>query len=544
MPDFGKAAYGMMYPGYEKMDYTIESGYYVSTTGAFTNSPVGWQSIKVKCNPGDKLRVTVKVAGDSTAMAVFFNANGGYLSYLNRGANGSTIQYTDYEFTVPNGAYSVAISGNAFSPIRLERFESLSSKIDNVKNLTRFFETVSATTVTGFYMKGTGALTTNVPGWHSIKVPCSPGERYRVTVKVAGDSTAMALFYTSADAYLSFLNSGSNSQETNYVDYEFTVPSGAYSIAISGVSNTAIKLQKSVDLPSKVKSMAEGQVGNYWSGKKIVWFGTSIPESGYPQIVGTALGANMYNVAVGSSPARAGCHGNITSGDPLGWTGAVWQNVAYSLSQTLAEKEELITNWDTWKTKLTGSPPTTLSETEMTKIRNCSYENKLVANHLGEGKRADLYVFDHGHNDNWFWNATKDELKVSPTDQKDRTYFIGAMNFLIDLILKDNPRARILFVGHYENQYPGKTQISEAQQILADQWNFPFLKLWEKLGWSQKTVQTTGYWDASGNWIESGGPTQTLTMTQIWMKDNLHPYSTKAKQLIADTIVGFMSSLR
>jgi hypothetical protein len=132
-------------------------------------------------------------------------------------------------------------------------------------------------------------------------------------------------------------------------------------------------------------------------------------------------------------------------------------------------------------------------------------------------------VFDHGHNDNWFFVTGTDEPDTIPSSYKDRTYFIGAMNFLIDLILQDNPRARICFIGHYENDR--KAQISVSQGVLAEYWDFPLFKTWEKLGWSQKQVTTTGYWGSDGIWVASGGSSQSLTMTQIWMKDNLHPHS-------------------
>jgi hypothetical protein len=227
----------------------------------------------------------------------------------------------------------------------------------------------------------------------------------------------------------------------------------------------------------------------------------------------------------------------------LGWSGCAWQNIAWSLSQTLAEKDNLINNWATWKTKLTNSPPSTLLQSDIDKIHDCSYENKLVARHLGEN-RKDLYIFDHGHNDNLRWDLTKDELTTMPTNPYDRTYFLGAMNYLINLILQDNPRARICFIGHYENDR--KSQIAQAQQTLAEYWDFALCRLWEKLGWTQKTVTTTGYWN-NGYWVASGGAQQNLTLTQIWMADDLHPHSDlsgTASTLIADALADWLMGVR
>ncbi|MDO5970611.1 hypothetical protein Q4Q35_12410 [Flavivirga aquimarina] len=59
------------------------------------------------------------------------------------------------------------------------------------------------------------------------------------------------------------------------------------------------------------------------------------------------------------------------------------------------------------------------------------------------------------------------------------------------------------------------------------------MKLWEKAGFSQQEVSTTGYWQNSTTWIESGGVIQNLTLTQIWMQDDLHPYSQPTQEHLA-----------
>ncbi|MFN0293669.1 hypothetical protein [Pedobacter helvus] len=74
-----------------------------------------------------------------------------------------------------------------------------------------------------------------------------------------------------------------------------------------------------------------------------MWFGTSIPAQGYPEIVGRILGAKVYNEAVGSSGVRGGKK-ETSNNDPYGWKDLAWENVVRSLSQNLSEKQELITN--------------------------------------------------------------------------------------------------------------------------------------------------------------------------------------------------------
>ena len=91
---------------------------------------------------------------------------------------------------------------------------------------------------------------------------------------------------------------------------------------------------------------------SYWRGKKIVWFGTSIPagvvnagESGgngsYPERIGEILGATVYNESVGSSRVRAGNHIVRTDKDPFGWSGMSPTGILYSLSLSSKEKRDI-----------------------------------------------------------------------------------------------------------------------------------------------------------------------------------------------------------
>lgn len=282
---------------------------------------------------------------------------------------------------------------------------------------------------------------------------------------------------------------------------------------------------------------------NYWRGKKIVWFGTSIPagvvnagESGgngsYPVRVGQMLGATVYNEAVGSSPCRGGNRMAITADDPLGWTGRNWANIGFAFANTISEKQNLIDNWDTWKALLTGSDkPDTLSDARKQDFLNCSYENKL-GKYLTGGSvgQVDLYVFDHGHNDTYNGADNAEELCAVPENFNDRTYFIGAMNFLIKTILDDNPRAKICFIGHYENDR--KTAVYQAQEKIAELWCFPLCRTWEKIGWTQNVCIVDG---------------ATKTMTQAWMPDDLHPASDqtgKALQKYAEVLYPFFRDMR
>lgn len=153
-----------------------------------------------------------------------------------------------------------------------------------------------------------------------------------------------------------------------------------------------------------------------WEGKKIVWFGTSISDIGdpvqdvtkdaYPNLTARILQASIDNQSV--------------SGSQVAWMGAYGGT---NLSATIAE---LIGN---------GNDPA------------YSYENKMI------GKNADLYVFDHGHNDYMVGNCA---LGVLAESGWDKNTFLGAMEYLLDKLYADNPSARIVLVTP-PNKWSGQT---------------------------------------------------------------------------------------
>jgi hypothetical protein len=286
------------------------------------------------------------------------------------------------------------------------------------------------------------------------------------------------------------------------------------------------------------------ETNDFWKGKKIVWFGTSIPagviqagDSGrvdsYPIMIGDMLQAEMYNEAVGSSCVRYGNYAYVTTGDPNGLAGQWLNNFLYSLSGSSSEKQTIFDNWEYWKNIIQSGQASTVTLTEEQKenAKNCSYDIKL-AKYLTGGSvgPVDLYVFDHGHNEEY--NNDYDNMTTIPPagHESDRSYFIGAMRFIIEKILTDNPKARICFIGHYQNDI--KTGISEAQLELADIWKYPLCKTWEVIGWSQNTVTINGV---------------TKTITQWWMPDNLHPASDTTGEALrhyAEVIYPFMRDVR
>lgn len=542
--------------GFEQLDYAIETGIYRFDNAQLDSSFVNYNCLKASVKPGDLLRANCMTNGSGTAMALFYDDQGNYSGSLNQGIDGANTGYIDYQFSVPPGIYAVAITSLIGFALKLEKSSVVhaAQRLDTLEGSQTSYRKMNYTIVNGFYDPTTGNLRTDIDGYHTLKVTANPGDKMQATALVSGIGTALILFLKSDQSVLTFLEGGINGQNTQYTNYKFNVPAAAAFVCVTGLSVSPIELDKFALLPTaNILNDHDSRIGelesltNYWSGKKIVWFGTSIPAgtptNNYPSKIGALLGADVVNEAIGYSSARIGEHSIITQSDPMGWTGVPWQNIAYSLSMSKAEKQQLIDNWSTWQPLLGNNPPTTLDVSTQSYILATSYEQRLMP-HLGDGKRADLYVFDHGHNDNLLWDIAKDELTTIPADPIDRTYFIGAINYLIQLILSDNPRARIVFIGHYEDAR--KIQISQAQTVLADLWDYPFLPLWSKLGWTQQTVTTKGYW-TNGIWTAEGGQSQNLTMTQVWLADDLHPHtdlSGQATDLIADTIANWLKDVR
>ena len=277
-----------------------------------------------------------------------------------------------------------------------------------------------------------------------------------------------------------------------------------------------------------LKSVNTNEPKNYWQWKKIVWFGTSIPcgtpDNNYPEIVADRLGAIVYNEAIGGSSVRCGIGNNATDDDPLGYRGRNFYNVALSLCGTIEEKRDIIDNLSKYSSIMVDVP-SSLSDKEKERILSCSYENKLDK-YLsgGEVGQVDLYVFDHGYNDNNSWNISSNDLLEMPNDKYDRRWFRSGMNFLINRFLEDNPHARICFIGHYQSDRIETSNTYKAQKLVQEQWGFPIFETWNHMGITENRIKTTGYWD-NGIWIESGGNEQSLSMRELYFADGLHPYS-------------------
>lgn len=233
-----------------------------------------------------------------------------------------------------------------------------------------------------------------------------------------------------------------------------------------------------------------------WTGKNFLWMGHSIPAGSdpalgvegigttYPAIVANTLGASCDNIARGSSCMRI----NASTGK---YTNMAYHHFLRSLTRTTAEADLLQADWENIKGNITSAADT-ISSDDLAIMKAHSFENLLLPYLNGTNSMPDLFVIDHGHNDRRPYGIDgEQDLLVKPTVENiangtlaedtymtannyanlkiafnndlskipdlasfaasvNRNCFIGAMNFLITLIYRYNPKARIAIISDYD----------------------------------------------------------------------------------------------
>lgn len=328
-------------------------------------------------------------------------------------------------------------------------------------------------------------------------------------------------------------------------------------VNIIGSLKENVNLKKNADFIKLTQEKA-----SYWYGKKIVWFGTSIPagsyddnlDHAYPKIVGKILDAIVYNESVGSSSISRTLPSKITEENPYGFDTYNFEFAARCLGDSLEKKEWLINNYNN-SDVFTSEVPKEMTEQKKEIVRDYSYERKLDR-YLegGEIGNVDLYVFDQGYNDN-FHDRNDEELEE--TYGVDTAYcYDGGMNFLIRRILKNNPDAKIAIISHYTDNATDVTwsstkhveDLRDAQKKIANRWGIKWICLFDILGWSGEKINTTGYWDSLSNtWINTGGTEHEMQIKDIHVRDTVHPYtdaSGKSNNRIAEIIAEEINKIR
>lgn len=302
--------------------------------------------------------------------------------------------------------------------------------------------------------------------------------------------------------------------------------------------------------------------------RKALWLGTSIPTYGYPQLLGRAAGATVYNEAIGESCIAKGKASLITTANICGVRKL---GGLYSLTQTRAEKETLIANWATIASEISATA--TLTDDQKRICRMSSYEIILDPYLTGEDPTAvtfdastaypvgtlvkydgKLYVLrgDHTAGAAWSWSTSSGAKPLDvPHAQKaklivlnhgyndqsgdllcgDDVYNVytleGAYNWTIKHILDSDPQMNIVIFGHYSDfAYPDAEQ---ALVNVSERWNIPYYKLSADLGWSAQEINTTKKLNVNGNW-ESIAATN-MQIRNMWLGDGVHPVGEASKKI-------------
>jgi hypothetical protein len=509
-------------------------------------------SIGVRACITVEIGYTYKISGyvynETYPLALELDNEGNIINSIN--ISGNDLVVNDYIYK-PNNANVSTIVVNGHKKIEVKKViketiketvsKIVNNKIDNNnKYLIRDAVNIDSTIDSGVLSKG-GTLT-NV-GCH-VELKVKKGETYHINGYVYSENYPLIIEKDVNGNIVGFKVNEYNDKVIN--DYIYTISENVYSITVnsSNEENLVIIREEIVNTKEYIdnqiedtKEYIDNQIEDTkecidkqiekFNGKKIAWFGTSIPAGGYvgldnansyPMMIGEKLGAIVYNESIGSSCLCCRKENQVSSKNPYGFNGN-FEQVSRCLTNTIEEMQWIIDNWnsDIWTSNKPLSKP---AGDVAAQILDNSYENKLMRR-LGEG-RCDLYVIDHGHNED-FWVKGVDYIN-QPQDIYSKFSIQGCFNFIINLILNDNPKARILGVGEYEKQK--NPQIKQLQEVYTEYWSIPLLPLYDLTGFSQRKVNTRYSW-VNGKWTYDGNEKE-MSILDIWIPDKIHPHSDKS----------------
>ncbi len=525
---------------------TMVNGKYINFAGT------GEAMSDIRCyttiiNDGSKHFITSTIGGSAMKLLFFYDTNNNLISTQYQGNDtGVNTPFTDLEIQFPNNCAYYKVNGFVASGgVILKKKQNMFSYLGNV--LSSNMVQTPTSDIEGKYPWNNASIHDDATKKYAT-YNILPTDILRISTAIGGSAMWAVVYLNSANQVVGYENKGRDGFVDFYNDYQLTIPVQATKMYLSGVVGQNYNLTKYTVFTKAVSTAQlsteqeritklENGSSNLLSGKIFLHFGTSIPEGGrYPTDGPESLGGVGINMAVGSSTAR------ISRADGS-YNGLAYQNFMYALARKKSEIQTLIDTWDTIKGSLSNNPPDVLTDAEKTKMLACSYEYRLLPYLDGTKPMPDFFIFDHGRNDGY-----SNDLSVIPAQRDDRRYFIGAMNYLIDLILKYNKFARIAFVGHYENDL--LTPVSQAQEVLADYWGFPLLKLWEKTGFSQQIVQgSKSLWTQEpwSNYTNGQNTTLDINRQRIYLPDGIHPHAEgadkNASKLLTKIYANFIKDL-
>lgn len=466
------------------------------------------QMIMSECQEGDVFKLSGTSYNNNYAAYVFMDASNNIIDKAANFISGQVTKYENYFVTAPANAAYIYVSGSK-EVLGEENvyLKKLFKRNDPHSEFLMFDSVLSGGELKKNTYFNSSAQYVTLAGYNCYEIPCQEGDVFLVSCRGYSGTYYAWNFVNSSGAIID--HAGSRYQiNLSFRNNYLTAPENAAKLVLnSGENDVHLKCIKN-GADAALNLDAQSAESNTWfKGKKIVWFGTSIPAGkvngvSYPEIVAAKLGATVYNEALGSSPMSSGVPVNASR--------------LRALSLTYAEKQA-----QSWWSELTDA--------EKTIAMNSSFDYK-VTKYLTGGSvgPCDLYVFDHGYNDYYYPDPST--YMEEPTNPNDKSYALGAANFLVNAILQDNPRARIVWIGHYENALLDPTDhqswgkpVAVLQEYISEKYGIPLCRTWENTGWSNPhKITTTGYW-SNGIWHNSGGTSRQDYVKNCAFADGIHP---------------------
>ena len=278
--------------------YAVEQGaYYKALTGAKVTNATYQTAVIPLTGSELALRASGTTTGSDTALAVYYDGAGAYLSYEFMGSNAGNTVYANQALTPPAAARSVAITGRAnasmsFQILTARDLAAVETKADKgavaATALTAWKDS-GAAVVAGFYISNTG-VATPLNGYSYLDYMIDGAElAFRATGRESGGATALATYIDQNGTALGreFAGTGSN---VDYVDQVLTVPAGTVKIRLCGVTSSPLALRT-----QKVMTDAAQQILDLKAG-----LGTVRPLA----VVGDSTAAMIAPVLAALYPGR------------------------------------------------------------------------------------------------------------------------------------------------------------------------------------------------------------------------------------------------
>lgn len=486
--------------------------------------------IMTECQAGDIFQLSGTSYNSNYAAYVFMDSESNIIDKAENFITGQVTIYEDYFVKAPEDAAYIYVSGSKeiLGDDKVYMKKLFSKDTPHSEFLMYNSVLAGGERKKNTYFNSSGQYS-SLTGYDCYEIPCQEDDVFLVSCRGYSLTYYAWSFLNSSGQIID--HSGSRYQiNVSFRNNYITAPENAVKLVLnSGESDDHLKCIQNGGM-TILDLDTQSEESTWFKGKKIVWFGTSIPAGkvngvSYPEIVAAKLGATVYNEALGSSPMSSGVPVNASR--------------LRALSLTYAEKQA-----QSWWSELTAD--------EKTIAMNSSYDYK-VTKYLTGGSvgPVDLYVFDHGYNDYYYPDPTR--YMEEPSNPNDKSYALGAANFLINAILQDNPRARIVWIGHYENALNDPTDhqswgkpVAELQEYISEKYGIPLCRTWENTGWSNPhKITTTGYW-SNGYWQNSGGTSRQDYVKNCAFADGIHPntdLSGESTNKMADIITGWLKGV-